>query len=103
MQQEQDTSSLRARMCSMNQVQHHYKRGCAVRIRRIFSTSDDLQYKSGTFSIQTRACSTNRAHHQDKQGCAVQASRSSGFGTGRTIRKYFLMNESLLLLIYQVK
>ena len=30
----------------MNQVQHQYKRGFAVRIRRIFSTSEDGQYKS---------------------------------------------------------
>ena len=43
-------------------------------------------------------------HIISKIGCAVQASRLSSFGSGGgTTQEYFPMNESLLLLIYQVK
>ena len=49
---------------------------CAVRIRHIISTSEDVQYK--------------QVNHQ------VLVQRG-------TIQKYFPVDESLLLLIYQVK
>ena len=39
------------------------KRGYAVRIKHIISTSEDVQYKSGASSVQARICSTNQAHH----------------------------------------
>ena len=61
------------------------------------------QYKSGTSSVKAKTFSANQAHHQYKRGCAVQTSRSLSFGTGGTAQKYFLINESLLLLIYLVK
>ena len=63
-------------MCSTNQAHLQYKRGCAVRIRHI------NQYKRGW-----------QDKHVDNQ-VLVQ---------GGTTLKYFPMNESLLLLIYQVK
>ena len=42
----------------MNQAHLQYKRGCVLRIRYIFSTSEDVQYESGTSSVQARMCST---------------------------------------------
>ena len=100
----------------INYVQ--YERGCAVRTRHIFITSDDVQYESDRLSVQVRICSTseapsvrvrmcstNQAHHQCKRGCAVQArhlqyeqgcaaqtSWSSNFGTGGHYSK-ILTNE----------
>ena len=56
-----------------------YKRGYAIRVSHIISTSEDPQYNQG---------------------------RSSSCGTGRgggTTQRYFSMNESLFLLMYQVK
>ena len=53
-----------------------YEQGCAVQIRHIVGTSEDVQYK--------------QVNHQ----VLVQ---------GGTIQKYVPMNESLLLLIHQVK
>ena len=52
--------------------------------------NEDVQYESGTSPVQVRMCSTS------KQG------RSSGLAQGVLLKK-FQMNESLLLLIYQVK
>ena len=49
-----------------------YKRGCAVRIRHIISTSEGLQYESGISSVQARMCSTSKAHLQYKQRCVVR-------------------------------
>ena len=49
---------------------------CAVQIRHIISTSEDVQYRQVI---------------------------SSDFGAGGTTQKYFPMNESLLLPICQVK
>ena len=68
--------AVQARMCSTNQAHHHYERGCAVRVRLSFSTSENVQYK--------------RVDHQ----VLVQ---------GGTTQKYFPINESLLLLTYPVK
>ena len=73
-----------------------YKRGCAVQAR-MCSTSEDVQYKRGC-EVQARMCSTSvdvqykRVDHQ----VLVR-------GGGGTSQKYFPMNESLLLLICQVK
>ena len=63
-----------------------YERGCAVRIRRIFSIREDVQYKQGTSSLRITTCSmkeaiisTNedysagQAHHECEWRCAVQA------------------------------
>ena len=123
MQYESGTFSVQARMCSTNQAHLQYKRGCAVRIRHIFSTSEDVQYKSGTSGtsgtslVQARMCSTNQVYHQHKRGCAIRARHI--FSTsddvqhkrvdhqvlvqGSTFQKYFPVNESLLLPIHQVK
>ena len=49
-----------------------YRQGCAVRIRHIFSISDNVQCKSGTISVQARISSMNQAHRQQKRGYAVQ-------------------------------
>ena len=56
------------------------------------STRKYVQYKQGsaTFSVQVRMCSTSKVDHQ----VLIQGSYT---------QKYFPMNESLLLLIYQVK
>ena len=59
-------------MCSTNQAHLPYKQGCAVRIKYIFRTSEDVQYESGTSSVQARMCSTNQAHPPYKRGCAVR-------------------------------
>ena len=104
-------------MCSSSEdVQ--FKRGCTVRIRHIFITSEDVQYESGTKSVRTKMYSTSAGHIFSKsedvryesatvsvyeRGCAVQASRSSSFGTKGTAQKYFLMNESLQSLTHPVK
>ena len=70
-QYESGTSSVQARMCSTNQEHLQYKRGCAVRIRQMFSTSEDVQYESGTCSVQAMMCSTSEEHLQYEQECAV--------------------------------
>ena len=54
MQYERSTSSVRARICSTSVAHLQYDRGCAVRARHIFSTSEDVQYESGTSSIPAR-------------------------------------------------
>ena len=53
----------------------------------------------------SEVCSAREPHLRYERGCAVQVSRSSSFGTGDggTAQKCFPINESLLLLIYQVK
>ena len=55
----------------INYVQ--YERGCAVLIRHIFSTSEDVQYESGISSVEARMCSTSVAHLQYERGYAVRA------------------------------
>ena len=50
---------------------------CAVRIRHFISTSDDVQYKEVNHQVM--------------------------YGTRSTAQKYFQMNKSLLLQIYQIK
>ena len=76
-------------MCSSSEdVQN--KQGCAVQINHSFSTREDVQYESGTSSVQMRLCSTSQVDHQ----VLVQ---------GGTTQRYFSLNESLLLLMYQVK
>ena len=62
-------------MCSTNQIHHQYKRGYAVRIRRIISISEDVQYESGTSSVQAGICSRNQVKHQYKRECAVRIGR----------------------------
>ena len=56
-----------------------------------------MQYNLGTSSVQARMRTTNQAHRQYKQ---VDHHISVQEGT---TQKYFPMNESLLLLIYQMK
>ena len=53
-----------------------YMQGCALQIRHIISTSDDMQWKQVNHQVLVQGCTT----HND-----------------------FPMNESLLLLIHQVK
>ena len=67
----------------MNLAHLPYKRGCVIRIRHIFNTSEDVQYESGASSVQVRICGTSKAHLYHKQGCAVR------------IRHIFSMNEDL--------
>ena len=97
MQYESSTSSVQARMCSTNQAHHQYRRGYAVRIKHILSASEDVQYKSGASSVQARICSKSDVDHQ------VLVQRRGGGGGGGTTQKCFPMNESLLLLISQVR
>ena len=67
-----------------------------------------MQQYRGTLSVKSRACSNIEAHYQYNGGRAIQASRLSSFGSGGGgggghYLKYFPMNESLVLLIHQVK
>ena len=83
------------------------------------STSEDVQCESGTSSVQARMCSTSQARHQYKRGYAVQIRELSirermystnhedhqilvWGGGGDTTQRYFSINGSLVLLIYQV-
>ena len=84
-------------MCNTSEAHLQYKRGCAVRIREITSTRHDVQEGQGISSVEME-CAARKRHiistimvdHQ----VLVQ---------GITVQKYFPMNESLLLLVHQVK
>ena len=89
-QYKSDTSSFQASMCSTNRTYLHFKRGCAVRIGHIFISSKDVKYESGASSVQARMCSKSKVDHQ-------------AMVLGVTSQKYFLVNESFLLITYQVK
>ena len=58
---------------------------CAVRIKHIISTGEDVEYR--------------KVNHQ----VLVRGGGGGGGGAGRTNQKYLPVNEALLLLIYQVK
>ena len=45
------TSSVQARMCSTSKAYFQYERGCAVQIRNIFNTSEDVQYKQAGHKV----------------------------------------------------
>ena len=49
-QHESSPFSVQAKICSTSKAHLHYKRGCAVRIRHIISTREDVQYKVGRSS-----------------------------------------------------
>ena len=99
--------AVQARMCSTYQSHLLYKQRCIVRIRNIMSTRQDVQYGQGTSLVYARMCSTGKAYHQYKRRCEVQARHI--FSTSEVNhqllyrKKCFPINESLLLLIHQVK
>ena len=64
-------------MCNTNQAHLKYKRGCAVRIRHIFSTSEDVQYESGTSSVQARMCNTIRHIFSTNEDVQYESGTSS--------------------------
>ena len=50
------------RMCSTSEAYLQYKQACAVRIRQMITTSQDVQYERGISSVRMRMCSTSEAH-----------------------------------------
>ena len=81
--------AVQARMCSRNQAQLQYKQGCVVQARHT--------------PVQARMCSMSEGHLQYKRGLQYKQVDHQVLVQGGTTEKFFPLNESLFLLIYQVK
>ena len=59
-----EVESIQARTSSTNKAPLQCKIGCAVHIRYIISTNEDVQYEQGILSVRMMIWSTSKAHRR---------------------------------------